>query len=283
MTLFELGSKSRRVKDIPLEMIDQNPMQPRRVFNGESLKQLADSIRENGLISPIVVRKVGERYQLIAGERRFLAFLMLDEPAIPAIIEQADDDRSAVLAMVENIHRCDLSFFEQAMAIKTLIETQSLTQQQIAEKLSMSQSAVANKLRLLRLPENIRQKISESELTERHARALLPLCGSEKLEKVVSAVIERKLNVAQTEELVVRALSKKDAPKGKKIFVIRELRLFTTTISRAIDMMKQAGIDAVSQKTEDENSITYTVVIPKNSCRRENKISNQALPLREAL
>lgn len=282
MALFELG-KSKKIKDIPLELIDRNPMQPRTVFDGEALEQLAASIRENGLISPIVVRKVGSRYQLIAGERRFMAFLLLDEPTIPALIEQADEERSAVLAMVENIQRCDLNFFEEALAIKSLIKTQSLTQQQAAEKLSMSQSAIANKLRLLKLPEKIRQKIAESELTERHARALLPLCFDERLENVVTAVIERRLNVSQTEKLVEETLNSKPVKKGKKIFVIRELRLFTSTISRAIDLMKQAGIDAVSQKTEDEDSITYTVVIPKSSAYRTNNIRNQALPLREAL
>ncbi|MBP1577634.1 MAG: ParB/RepB/Spo0J family partition protein, partial [Oscillospiraceae bacterium] len=106
MALFEIGGKSRWIRNIPLELIEQNPMQPRKIFNGEALEQLAASIKENGLISPIVVRKVGDHYQLIAGERRLMAFLMLDEPTIPAIIEQADDDRSAVLAMVENIQRC---------------------------------------------------------------------------------------------------------------------------------------------------------------------------------
>ena len=283
MALFEIGGKSRWIRNIPLELIDQNPMQPRKVFNGEALEQLAASIKENGLISPIVVRKVGNRYQLIAGERRLMAFLLLDEPTIPAIIEQADDDRSAVLAMVENIQRCDLSFFEEAQAIKTLIKTQSLTQQQAADKLSMSQSAVANKLRLLKLPEKIRQKIGESNLTERHARALLPLCLDERLEKVVTAVIERELTVSQTEKLVEETLNSKPCKKGKKIFVIRDLRLFTSTISRAIDLMKQAGIDAVSQKTEDEESITYTVVIPKSSAYRPHELRSQALPLREAL
>ncbi|MBP1556635.1 MAG: ParB/RepB/Spo0J family partition protein, partial [Oscillospiraceae bacterium] len=280
MALFEIGGKSRWIRNIPLELIDQNPMQPRKVFNGEALEQLAASIKENGLISPIVVRKVGNRYQLIAGERRLMAFLLLDEPTIPAIIEQADDDRSAVLAMVENIQRCDLSFFEEAQAIKTLIKTQSLTQQQAADKLSMSQSAVANKLRLLKLPEKIRQKIGESNLTERHARALLPLCLDERLEKVVTNVIERELTVSQTEKLVEETLNNKPTKKGKKIFVIRELRLFTSTISRAIDLMKQAGIDAVSQKTEDEESITYTVVIPKSSAYRPHELRSQALPLR---
>lgn len=283
MALFEFKGKNRKIKDIPLELIDQNPMQPRTVFDKAALEQLAASIKENGLISPILVRKVGERYQLIAGERRFLAFLMLDEQTIPAIIEQVDDEKSAVLAMIENIQRCNLNFFEEAQAIKTMIHSRSLTQQQAAEKLSMSQSAIANKLRLLKLPENIRQKIIESGLTERHARALLPLCEDERLEALLDTVIQKGLNVSQTEKLVAETLNKKSAKKGKKIFVIRELKLFTTTISHAIDLMKQAGIDAVSQKTEDEETITYTVVIPKSQTVRQNKPCSQALPFRKAL
>lgn len=282
MSLFEFTAKNRRIKDIPLELIDQNPMQPRTVFDKTALEQLAASIKENGLISPILVRKTGERYQLIAGERRFLAFLMLDENTIPAIVEQVDDERSAVLAMIENIQRCDLNFFEEAQAIKTMISGQSLTQQQAAEKLSMSQSAVANKLRLLKLPESARQKIIEGRLTERHARALLPLSDDERLDNTINIIIEKNFNVSQSEKLVNDIISK-PAKKGKKIFVIRELRLFTTTISHAIDLMKQAGIDAVSQKTEDDENITYTVVIPKKQAVRTDNPRNRALPLREAL
>ncbi len=283
MALFEFNPNSRWIKDIPLELIDQNPMQPRREFDSGALKQLADSIEENGLISPIVVRKLNDRYQLIAGERRFLAFLMLDKDTIPAIVRREDDDSSAVLAMIENTQRCDLNFFEEAQGIKALIMSRSLTQEQAAQKLSMSQSAVANKLRLLKLPDDAREKISAAKLTERHARALLPLCFDCRLDEAVTAVIERELNVSQTEKLVEEIINKKPIKKGKRIFVVRELKLFTSTITRAIDLMKQAGIDAVSQKTENEDSITYTVVIPKSAVCRQKETGNQVLSLREAL
>lgn len=283
MALFEFNQSGRRIKNIPLELIDQNPMQPRADFDESALRALAESIRENGLLSPIIVRRINDRYQLIAGERRFLAFLMLDEPTIPALIEQADDDKSAVLAMIENIQRCDLNFVEEAQAIKTLIRSQSLTQEQAAKKLSMSQSAIANKLRLLKLPDDARERIIKAGLTERHARALLPLCFDHRLDNAIETVIARELNVAQTEKLVETVLGKKPVKRGKRIFVVRELKLFTSTITRAIDLMKQAGIDAVSQKTESEDSITYTVVIPKSSACRQKEAVSQALSLREAL
>lgn len=286
MAIFNLtgAGGDRRVKDIPLELIDRNPMQPRCLFDGKAIEELARSIKENGLISPIIVRKLNGRYQLIAGERRLMAFELLCEKTIPALIEQADDRKSAVWAMVENIQRRDLSFFEEARAIKTLIETQGLTQQQAADKLGISQSAVANKLRLLRLPTKARQAIIQNGLTERHARALLPLCEDERLEKVLSRVAEQQLNVAQTEKLVFDLLAgKKPIRRGGRILIVKDLRLFTSTISRAVDMMKQAGIDAVSKKTEDEDSITYTVVIPKRRQAEKNYIRSQTPPLREAL
>ena len=171
-----LGIKSARIKMVPLALIDPNPAQPRRTFEKVALEELAASIKENGLLSPVSVRKVGERFQLIAGERRLMAFRLLGEEVIPALIEEADDRRSAALAIVENMQRRDLTFFEEAQAIETLIKTQGLTQQQAAQRLGLSQSAVANKLRLLKLPRTQINRLVMAGLTERHARALLPLC-----------------------------------------------------------------------------------------------------------
>ncbi len=276
-----LGNSFSRVRLIPLDSIDSNPAQPRQIFDQKALEELALSIKENGLISPVLVRKVNERFQLIAGERRLMAFKMLGETSIPALLEEADDRRSAALAIIENMQRQDLTFYEEAQAIAMLIKTQALTQQQAAQRLGLSQPAVANKLRLLRLPKRQVDRLITAGLTERHARALLPLCGYAQLEEVVSRLIKEHLTVTQTEKLV-EGIQKKPAPKqGGRILILKDLRLFTSTIGHAIEVMKQAGIDAKTQKTEDEKNIIYTIVIPKASTDKKKR--SQTPPIRTVL
>ena len=263
--LFEKRPSVPRIKRISVSLIDPNPAQPRKNFDEHSIAELARSISQNGLLCPISVRRCGERFQLIAGERRLHAFKLLNEQTIPAIIEEADDRRSAVLALVENLQRSELSFFEEALAIKQLIEICSLTQQQAADKLGISQAAVANKLRNLRLPAEILKQLEEASLSERHARALLPLAEDDRLESALKRIISEQLTVSQTEKMVAAMLQQKSSHKGARLFIVKDLRIFNHAIENAIDMMKQAGIDAVSKKTEDEQKITYTVVIPKRA------------------
>lgn len=278
-----LGNRSARVRMIPIDIIDPNPAQPRRTFEERALEELAASIRENGLLSPISVRKAGDRYQLIAGERRLMAFRMLGEISIPALLEEADDRRSAALALIENMQRRDLTFFEEAQAIDTLIKTQGFTQQQAAERLGISQSAVANKLRLLRLPEAQIDQLLLAGLTERHARALLPLCGDSRLETVVLKIVKEHPTVVQTENLVEGLLKQERPKRGGRILILKDLRLFTSSIGHAIEVMKQAGIDAKTNKIEDEQNIIYTIVIPKSAAIRKNLERNQTPPLMSVL
>ncbi len=260
----------KQLKMLPISLIDPNPMQPRKNFEAEPLEQLAQSIRENGLLTPISVRKCGDRYQLIAGERRLLAVKLIGQTEIAAIIEDINDTQSAQLAIIENLQRRDLNFYEEAVAIDRLINSCELTQQQAAQRLGLSQSAVANKLRLLKLPQRAVEAMVKANLSERHARAMLPLAGDSRLDTAVKRVIEYQLNVAQTEKLAASLTAeKKSAPRGERKLIIKDLRIFNTTIARAVDLMKQAGIDAVSQKTEDEQNIVYTVVIPKK--KNENR------------
>lgn len=278
-----LGNSFARVRLIPLDSIDSNPAQPRQIFEQKALEELALSIKENGLISPVLVRKTGDRFQLIAGERRLMAFKMLGETSIPALLEEADDRRSAALAIIENMQRQDLTFFEEAQAIALLIRTQELTQQQAAERLGLSQSAVANKLRLLRLPKHLVERLIAAGLTERHARALLPLCGDARLEEVVSRLVKERPTVTQTEKLI-EGLQKQPRPKqGGRILILKDLRLFTSAIGRAVDMMKQAGIEAQTQKTEDEKNIIYTIVIPKAAPDKKSSGRSQTPALRSVL
>ena len=278
-----LGNSFTRVRLVPLDSIDSNPAQPRQIFEQKALEELALSIKENGLISPIVVRKMGDRFQLIAGERRLMAFKMLGESSIPALLEEADDRRSATLAIIENMQRQDLTFFEEAQAIALLIKTQELTQQQAAERLGLSQSAVANKLRLLRLPKPQVDRLIQAGLTERHARALLPLCGDLRLETVVSKIIQAHATVKQTEKMV-EDIQKRQKPKqGGRILILKDLRLFTSTIGHAVEVMKQAGINAKTEKTEDEQNIVYTIVIPKAVPDKKTLARSQTPTLRSVL
>ena len=278
-----LGNSFTRVRLIPIDSIDSNPAQPRQVFEKKALQELALSIKENGLISPIVVRKIGDRFQLIAGERRLMAFKMLGETSIPALLEEADDRRSATLAIIENMQRQDLTFFEEAQAIALLIKTQELTQQQAAVRLGLSQSAVANKLRLLRIPKPQVDRLVEAGLTERHARALLPLCDDPRLEGMVTKIINAQATVKQTEKMV-EELQKQQRPKqGGRILILKDLRLFTSTIGHAIEVMKQAGIDAKSEKNEDDERIVYTIVISKAAPHKKTLPRSQTPTLRSVL
>lgn len=271
-----LTPKTGRLVNIPVSEIRPNRAQPRRFFDEDSLRALAASIEENGLITPISVRKEADGYELIAGERRLLAHKMLGRETIPAIIDSADDERSAVLALIENLQREDLDFLEETLAMKSLLASVG-TQKELAKRLGISQPAVANKLRLLALPRVTLERLAQAGMTERHARALLPLCEDERLEAAVTQIIEKRLTVAKTEKLVERI--KNSRPQNKsRILILKDLRLFTGAISRAVDVMKEAGIDAVSKKTEDDNEITFTIVIPKTPSRRPHltPISSEA-------
>lgn len=278
-----LGNSFMRVRLIPLDAIDSNPAQPRQNFEQKALEELALSIKENGLISPILLRKSGERFELIAGERRLMAFKMLGETSIPALIEEADDRRSATLAIIENMQRQDLTFFEEAQAIALLIKTQELTQQQAAERLGLSQSAIANKLRLLRLPKHQVDRLIEAGMTERHARALLPLCTDPRLERVVSRLIKERPTVVQTEKLIEGLQKQPKSKQGGRILILKDLRLFTSTIGHAVEVMKQAGIEAKTQMNEDEENIVYTIIIPKTAPDKKSFKRNQTPPLRSVL
>jgi ParB family chromosome partitioning protein len=278
-----LGNSFTRVRLVPLDSIDANPAQPRQIFEQKALEELASSIKENGLISPILVRKTGDRFQLIAGERRLKAFKMLGETSIPALLEEADDRRSAALAIIENMQRQDLTFFEEAQAIALLIKTQDITQQQAADRLGLSQSAIANKLRLLRLPKRQVDRLIMAGLTERHARALLPLCGDERLENVVSRLVKERPTVVQTEKLVESVQKQQKSKQGGRILILKDLRLFTSTIRHAVEVMKQAGVEAKTEQTEDEKNIIYTIVISKSAQSKNSLERSQTPSLRSVL
>lgn len=263
-----LASKNT-LYSIPVEQIRRNPHQPRKIFDEKALFELAESIRSCGVIQPLNVRKIGENaYELISGERRLKASKLIGLKKVPAIIMNIEEERSAVLALIENLQRENLSFFEEALAYEKLLNEFSLTQDELAFKLGKSQSAIANKLRLLKLGKDIREKVIENNLTERHCRALLRLAREETQSRVLRVIIEKNLNVTDTEKYIDTLFSeekKATAQKKRVIPLFKDIRIFSNTVNQAVDIMKKAGIDAKAKKKETEEFIEYFIRVEKPS------------------
>ncbi len=270
-----IPKNENKISDIPIIKIRPNRAQPRKVFNEGELAALSNSIEENGLLQPLTVRKVStSEYELIAGERRLRASVMAGMKKVPCIVIKCTDKESAVFALLENLQRCDLSMFEEARGISRLIRRYGLTQEEAAQKLGKKQSTIANKLRLLRLTYEEQEWITNSELSERHARALIRLTDEVKRREALSKVISENLNVQETEALVsnlINSSPKSEKKKGTSKAVIKDVRIFVNTINKAIDTMRLAGINAESDKTDTDNFIEYTIRIPKKQVSDEEK------------
>lgn len=247
----------KEVVRIKLNKIIPNKSQPRLDFYDESIKGLAESIKENGLLQPVTVRKAGNQYELIAGERRYRACMLNGQKDIEAIILEKTDDESANLALIENLQREDLNAIEQALAMKRIMKSENLTQNQLADKLGYRQSTVANKLRLLKLPEYIKKAISQDVITERHARALLNI-PSEQLKEVYETIVKRNYTVSKTEEYV-KELSVKHKRKG----VSNNLKIGINTIKEAYELCKKSGIDSDINVTEYEDNVKIVIKMKK--------------------
>ena len=259
----------KRIREINVDMIRPNPDQPRRNFDKKALMELARSIRMHGVLQPLCVRRISPvHYELIAGERRLLAARLAQLERVPCIVRETDGEESAVLALVENIQRSDLSFFEEAQAIDKLMKRYRLTQEQAAARIGRKQSTVANKLRLLRLPPEVRDKIAEHGLSERHARALLRLPDESAQLTVLAAVLERGLGAEQTEALIEQRLSSAPAERGKRpkkkpVGLYRDARIFVNTINGALDAIERSGMLISSEKSEDDDMIEYVIRMKK--------------------
>ena len=251
-----------KVIQVEVERIEPNPYQPRREF--DDIEGLAQSIKQNGILQPLTVRRTEEGFQLVAGERRLRAAKLLGMEAVPCIPVTITERNSAVMALIENIQRRDLSFFDEAEAIAKLIDFYGMTQEDAAIKLGKSQPSIANKLRLLKLDKAVQERVSEYGLTERHARALLKLkCNDEQL-AAVEVFNAKNLNVEAAERYIDAVLQKeKDlASLKKRSVVFKDVRLFVNTLNKAVEMMKAAGIEANSQRIQNEEYIEYIVKIP---------------------
>jgi len=252
---------------IPVDEIDPNPTQPRSDFDDGALRDLAASIAEYGILNPLNVRLHYGRYELVAGERRLRAAKLAGLKAVPCTVLDVDLEGSSLLAMVENIQREDLDFVEEARGIANLIRLFDMSQEEAAKKLGRSQSAVANKLRLLKLPGDILASLRENGLTERHGRALLRLPSESDQRGALNQIISRDLNVAQTDAYIDRLLEEKAGSgaqgRPRRAFVIKDVRLFLNTINRSLDLMKQGGVNAGLKKLETEDALILTISIPK--------------------
>lgn len=249
-----------RLEQVQINKISPCPYQTRYVYNRENMQQLIQSIKENGILQPLTATKEGENYQLISGHRRLFAATMLKMETVPVIVLEKSREEIAVLCAVENMHREELNFFEQALAIKLLIDQLGLTQQQAGEKLALSQSAIANKLKLLQLDKAQMDIILKNNLTERHARAVMRL-EKEKRQKALEYIAENKLNVAQTDSYIERLLTPKKV-KGRTIIHIKDIRIFTNTITKAVNIIKTAGFAPRFEQNTTEKAVEYKIVIP---------------------
>ena len=257
--------QSNRIYQIPIDRISPNPRQPRRHFEEQSLRELADSIRQHGVIQPLSVQKGANGYVLVAGERRLRAAGMAGLVKVPCILVKASPRDSALLALVENLQRCDLHYMEEAAAIARLISTYDMSQEEAAKRLGRSQSAVANKLRLLRLSPACVELLREYGLTVRHARTLLRLENEQQQVEALRHIGEKRLNVAASEEYIEALLqsSEKEGPGKRPVYVIKDVRLFLNSVNRGMETIRRAGVDARYDKQESEETITITIQIPK--------------------
>lgn len=260
----------KRVIDIPLNRIEPNPDQPRRFFDIEALTELAASIDEYGVIQPITVRKTADgRYSIVAGERRYRASCLAKRRTIPAIVIDVSDETGAAVSLLENLQRKDLTFFEEAEGYARLMREYDMTQEELSEKLGKSQSAIANKIRLLRLEEEIKQKIFDAGLTERHARALLRLSGKNSREKALRQIVEKRLNVTGAERLIEKMAGEEMLERRCEAFrsslteSAKRQRVFCSTINRAIRLLNRSGIETSIEQSENETEYRYVIGISK--------------------
>lgn len=263
-------TKERVVSNVvllPINNISKNPSQPRVIFSKDDLKNLAESIKYNGILQPITVRlNKNNNYELISGERRLKAAKLAGNEEVPCIILKTNEEQSAIFALIENLQRKNLNFFEEALAINKLIKKWNLTQDEIAIKLGKAQSTIANKLRLLKFSDEQKARILTNNLTERHARALLKFSSNEEIEETLKIIIEKKLNVAQTEELIKNKLENKINYKKKNFIpIIKDIRIFFNTINNAVKTMRKSGVMAKLKKEEEKDFIKYIVKIPNKT------------------
>lgn len=257
--------ESTRVTMLSADVISPNPDQPRRYFDPDGLYELAESIRVHGILQPLSVRrKGGGRYELIAGERRLRAAMICGLEQVPCLVLEVSRESSCLLSLIENLQRRDLDFWEEAKALERLTTVYGLSQEEAAAKVGKSQSAVANKLRLLRLPQEVLALLRKHGFTERHARALLRLPTPEAQAAGADLLVKEGWTVARTEKYVEEVL--RNQTKGKKTrppLLIRDVRFFLNSLDHSLAVMRSAGVAAQCQRKEEGEDLLLTIRIPK--------------------
>ena len=253
-TYMETG----RVVFLPVRSIRPNPSQPRKIFDEGALDELADSIRQHGILQPLSVRRQGNSYELISGERRLRAAELAGISDVPCILMNMDDRTSGFAALVENLQRQDLDFIEEAMGIRRLLQEHTMPQEQVARLLGKSQSAIANKLRILRHSDAVLSALREAGLTERHARALLKLRTEEETLAAIARIAKEGMSVARAEKYIDTLLEQREekAPKAN-------VSSFLNTLTQTLQKIQSSGVAAVSERRETEDQIVLTITIPK--------------------
>lgn len=276
--LFGIGDKTENPAEDPvstqdeviflsIDKIEANRYQPRSIFDEEKIGELAQTLHTHGMIQPIIVRTLTEeedRYEIIAGERRWRAAKSLGWETVPAIIKEMTDKETASVALIENLQREELTVIEEARAYEKLIAMHELTQEALAQRLGKSQSTIANKMRLLKLPQEVQQAIMQKKITERHARALIALKDEEQQLKILAHILERDLNVKQTETQIKRMLQQNDQPKKPRLKGInKDMRIAMNTIKQSLNMVTDTGIDLETDEQDHEDYYQITIKIPK--------------------
>ena len=257
------------IVSIPLAQIMPNPFQPRKTFSAEGLQELCASIREFGVIQPLIVRKTDSGYELIAGERRLRASGLAGRDDVPCVLRDASDKEMAEIALIENLQREDLHYFEEAQGYEKLLLQFNLTQEVLAERVGKNQSTIANKLRLLKLPPEMREYIFEAKLTERHARALLKVEDAERQWQLLKFVAENKLNVREAESLIEAQFQNEPVSEQKVVRrpqmlkIVKDVRIFINTVGELVKQMKKTGLDVRLTQEQDDEFVTITMVVPK--------------------
>ncbi len=266
--LLNIGIDRRRIYDIPIVRIRPCHFQGSKLYSAQEMKELAQSIKMNGILQPLTVRRVSkEEFELIAGERRLRAAAMCGSRKVPCIILNCTDSQADQYSLIENLQRCDLNFFEEAEGIDRLMKTYNLSKLDVSRRLGIKQTVIANKLNLLLLTSEEKDIIQKYRLTERHAKALLRLDDSVTRRLVLGEIITKGLNVTQSERYIDTVLSgkNKDRIKNQKTrLVIKDIKILENTINKAVESIRSTGIDAVTSQTETEDYIEYKVRIPKN-------------------
>ena len=254
------------------EDIAPSPVQPRQYFDDEGLRELSESIRNYGILNPLTLRLRGGVYELVAGERRLRAAKLAGLREVPCILLDVNMEDAGLIALIENLQRKDLDFIEEATGIRQLIQRFGMSQEEAARRIGRSQSAVANKLRLLRLPPDVLEALRQNGLTERHGRALLRLEDEEAQRAALAHILEQDLTVAATDAYVEALLtapaeepSPSPPPARRRTFILKDVRLFLNSLTRNVELMKQGGIDAGIRREETAEALIVTISIPKAS------------------